>query len=50
MPSSNASRARDYLRVIAAMGPYETIAEFYTPDAVIQEFEIASPPKFAPAA
>ena len=38
MPSSNAARACDYLRAVAAMGPYETIADFYTPDAVIQEF------------
>lgn len=38
MTSSNASRARQYLQAVASLGPFETLADFYTPDVVIQEF------------
>lgn len=36
--SSNVSRVHEYLEAIASMGPYETVADFYTADVTIQEF------------
>jgi ketosteroid isomerase-like protein len=38
MTSSNISRTHDYLQAVASMGPVETVADFFTADAVIQEF------------
>jgi ketosteroid isomerase-like protein len=38
MTSSNVSRVYEYLQAVASMGPYETVADFYTADVTIQEF------------
>jgi ketosteroid isomerase-like protein len=38
MTSSNVSRLHEYLQAVASMGPYETVADFYTADVTIQEF------------
>jgi ketosteroid isomerase-like protein len=38
MDSFNVSRLRQYLRAVELLGPSEAVAEFYTPDVVIQEF------------
>ena len=38
MTSSNVSRAHEYLWAVASMGSFEKVAEFYSPDVVIQEF------------
>ena len=38
MTSSNVSRVHEYLQAVASMGPYETVADFYTADVTIQEF------------
>ena len=38
MSTSNVSRARQYLQVVASGEAFEKVADFYTPDVVIQEF------------
>src|SRR5262249_60837773 len=38
MTSSNVSRLHEYLQAVASMGPYETVADFYTGDVTFQEF------------
>lgn len=38
MTSSNVSRVHEYLQTMAAMGPPESVGEFFTPDVTIQEF------------
>jgi len=38
MTSSNVSRVHEYLQAVASMGPYETVADFYTADVTIQVF------------
>jgi ketosteroid isomerase-like protein len=38
MTSSNVSRVHEYLQAVASMGPYETVADFYTADVTFQEF------------
>ncbi len=38
MKSSNVERVHEYLRAVAAMGAAESVAKFFTPDVVIQEF------------
>jgi len=38
MTGSNLMRVHDYLRAVASMGPFEKVAEFYSPDVVIEEF------------
>jgi ketosteroid isomerase-like protein len=35
---SNASLARQYLKVVESLGPLEDVAAFYGPDVVFQEF------------
>jgi hypothetical protein len=44
MTSSNALRAREYLRAVESMGSSENVAAFYGPDVVFQEF----PSRIAP--
>src|SRR5215475_4250979 len=38
MTSSNVSRVHEYLQALASLGPYETVADFYTADVTIKEF------------
>jgi ketosteroid isomerase-like protein len=38
MSVSNIARTRQYLQAVASMSAVENVAEFYTPDVVIQEF------------
>jgi predicted ester cyclase len=38
MPSSNSLRVREYLSAIESMGPFETVYEFFAPEAVVREF------------
>jgi ketosteroid isomerase-like protein len=38
MTSSNVARIHDYLRAVSPMGAFETVADFFSPDAVLQEF------------
>lgn len=38
MTSSNVARAYQYLQAVASMGSFENVADFYSPDVVIQEF------------
>ena len=38
MTSSNVARTHEYLQGVAAMGAPETVADFFAPEAVIQEF------------
>ncbi len=45
MASSNAMRARQYLQAVGALGSYEDVAEFCSPDMVFHEF----PNRIAPA-
>jgi hypothetical protein len=35
---SNVSRVHGYLEAVAAMGPYEAVAQFYAPGVRVQEF------------
>jgi ketosteroid isomerase-like protein len=38
MASSNVSRIHDYLKVVGDMGEFETVADFFSPDVILQEF------------
>jgi hypothetical protein len=38
MTSSNVSRVHQYLQAVAPMGAPETVADFFAPDVVFQEF------------
>jgi hypothetical protein len=38
MTSSNVSRVHQYLQAVASMGAPETVADFFAPDVVFQEF------------
>jgi ketosteroid isomerase-like protein len=38
MASSNVSRIHDYLRAVSSMGEFEAVADFFSPDVVVQEF------------
>ena len=38
MKRSNVSRVHGYLETVAAMGPYEAVAQFYAPGVRVQEF------------
>jgi predicted ester cyclase len=38
MSSSNSLHARQYLSAIESMGPFETVYEFFAPEAVVREF------------
>ena len=38
MASSNISRIRDYLRAVSSMGEFEAVANYFSPDVVVQEF------------
>src|SRR5215831_17450159 len=38
MTTSNVSRLHEYLQAVASMGPYETVADFYTADVTFQSF------------
>jgi len=38
MTGSNLMHVHDYLRAVASMDPFEKVAEFYSPDVVIEEF------------
>jgi len=38
MATSNAERVREYLRAIESMGSFETVFEFFAPEAVVREF------------
>ena len=38
MASSNSSLARQYLLAVASLGPFDDVANFFSPDIVFQEF------------
>ncbi len=38
MASSNSSLARQYLLAVASLGPFDDVANFFSPDVVFQEF------------
>ena len=38
MTSTNVARVHQYLQAVAAMGAPETVADFFAPDVVFQEF------------
>jgi ketosteroid isomerase-like protein len=38
MTSSNLASTHAYLRAVASMGPFENVAQFFTPDVIFQEF------------
>ncbi len=38
MSTTNATRVREYLRALESFHPWKSVAEFYAPDVVIQEF------------
>ena len=38
MTSSNSSLARQYLLAVASLGPFDDVANFFSPDIVFQEF------------
>ena len=38
MDSPNIARTQQYLQAIASMGPFEKVADFCSPDIVVQEF------------
>lgn len=38
MAASNVGRVREYLQAIESMGSFETVFEFFAPEAVVREF------------
>ena len=38
MTSSNISRVHQYLKAVASLGAPETVADFFAPDVIFQEF------------
>lgn len=38
MTSPNVASTHAYLRAVASMGPFEDVAQFFTPDVIFQEF------------
>src|SRR3984893_9414613 len=38
MTSSNVSRTHQYLQAVASLGPFDDVANFFSPDIVFQEF------------